>query len=159
GASVGGRVGHWERAVKWCRRRPAQAAQAAALVVVALLGLGGVIWQLLRAEEAKEVAIRERDAAQWQTYRANIAAATSALQLGNFTSAQAYLDAAAQKYRNWEWRHLFSRLDSSQRILRGHEDTVDAVAFSPDGTRLVSASWDGTARWRDLATGKAVRGP
>src|SRR5262249_14568096 len=142
-------VGGWERAAKWCRRRPAQAALAAALVAVTVLGLTGVIWQFL-------VAVRERDAAQWQTYRANIAAATSALQLGNFNTAQSYLEAAAAKYRNWEWRHLFSRLDSSQRVLRGHEDTVDAVAFSPDGTHLVSASWDLTVRRWDLATGKAV---
>src|SRR5262249_29193965 len=98
----------------------------------------------------------QRDAAQWQTYRANIAAATSALQLGNFNSAQGYLEATAEKYRNWEWRHLVSRLDSAQRVLRGHEGPVDAVAFSPDGTHLVSASHDLTVRWWDLATGKAV---
>jgi hypothetical protein len=91
-------VSGWERAAKWCRRRPALAALTATLVAVTLLGLAGVTWQLLRAEAAREVAIRERDAAQWQSYRANIAAATSALQLGNFTSAQAYLEATAEKY-------------------------------------------------------------
>jgi hypothetical protein len=61
---------------------------------VTVLGLTGVIWQLLRAEGAKEVAIRERDAAQWQTYRANIAAATSALP-PNWRTAAPYLTARA----------------------------------------------------------------
>jgi WD40 repeat protein len=149
-------VSAWERAAKWCRRRPAHATLAAALVAVTVLGLVGVIWQLLRVEAAKEVAVRERDTAQWLTYRANIAAALSALQLGNFNSAQGYLKAPAEKYRNWEWRYLFSRLDSAQQVLRGHEGPVDALAFSPDDTRLVSASWDGTVRWWDLATGKSV---
>jgi WD40 repeat protein len=36
------------------------------------------------------------------------------------------------------------------RALRGHEGAVEAVAFSPDGTRLVSSSQDGTLRmWTD----------
>jgi WD40 repeat protein len=110
-----------------------------------------VIWQLLRAEAAKESAIRERDAAQWQTYRADIAAASNALQLGNFHSAQSCLEAPAAKHRNWEWRHLSSRLDSSQLVLRGHEGTVQEVAFSPDGTKLVSCSGDHTVRiWDSL---------
>src|SRR5262249_61524864 len=42
-------VSGWERAAKWCRRRPGQAALAAALVVVTVLGLTAIIWQLLRA--------------------------------------------------------------------------------------------------------------
>ena len=40
--------------------------------------------------------------------------------------------------------------------LRGHEDTVWGAVFSPDGTRVVTASADGTARIWDASTGKEL---
>jgi WD40 repeat protein len=35
-------------------------------------------------------------------------------------------------------------------VLRGHEGPVTSAAFSPDGTRIVTASWDRTARVWDV---------
>jgi WD40 repeat protein/serine/threonine protein kinase len=43
--------------------------------------------------------------------------------------------------------------------LPGHVDTVFDLAFSHDGTRIVSTSGDFTARIWDVATGKMVLGP
>lgn len=46
-------------------------------------------------------------------------------------------------------------------MLRGHENWVSSAAFSPDGSRIVTGSWDTTARVWDAATGKelaALRG-
>jgi hypothetical protein len=40
--------------------------------------------------------------------------------------------------------------------LKGHEAAVNSAAFSPDGTRVVTASWDHTARVWDAATGAAI---
>jgi WD40 repeat protein len=40
--------------------------------------------------------------------------------------------------------------------LRGHEDRVLSVAFSPDGKRLATAGWGGTAIIWDAATGKDI---
>jgi WD40 repeat protein len=41
-------------------------------------------------------------------------------------------------------------------ILAGHTDRVEAVAFSPDGRRVLTGSFDNTARLWDPATGHVV---
>ena len=41
-------------------------------------------------------------------------------------------------------------------VLRGHEDAVFSAAFSPDGSRIVTASWDKTARIWDAASAKEI---
>lgn len=38
-----------------------------------------------------------------------------------------------------------------ERVLEGHTEPVVGLALSPDGTRLASAAWDGTARVWDLS--------
>ena len=46
-----------------------------------------------------------------------------------------------------------ARTESELHALEGHEDSVRAVRFSPDGTRIVTASVDETARIWDAGTG------
>ena len=43
------------------------------------------------------------------------------------------------------------------RTLAGHSEFVSSVAISADGTRVVSGSWDKTAKIWDMETGAEVR--
>jgi len=45
-------------------------------------------------------------------------------------------------------------VSSIRKILRGHARQVTSVAYSSDGTNLITASWDMTARIWDLTTGR-----
>jgi WD40 repeat protein len=49
-------VPFWERAWRWCRRHPAPAALTATIVLVAALGLAGILWQWDEAVKARDLA-------------------------------------------------------------------------------------------------------
>jgi serine/threonine-protein kinase len=59
-------VGTAERVVRWCRRKPAVAGLLAALLLVFLAGLVGVLWQWQRATDSAAKAEEDRDIAQQQ---------------------------------------------------------------------------------------------
>ena len=43
------------------------------------------------------------------------------------------------------------------RTFEGHSGWVTSVAFSPDGARVLSGSWDKTIKLWDAATGQLIR--
>jgi WD40 repeat protein len=48
---------------------------------------------------------------------------------------------------------------ASQTVMRGHTDTVAAVAYRPDSQQLATASWDATIRLWDPSTGQSMGKP
>jgi WD40 repeat protein/serine/threonine protein kinase len=159
--SVLGRLGRWAR-----RNRGV----AAALGVIALLLIGVAIASglaALRFERLADEADRRGQAERWQRYRANMTAAAVALQVPNTGVARRALVAAPEEYRGWEWLHFNGQLDDARAILRmpGAPPAVayapsgsilrQALAFSPDGKRIASASPEpGTVGIWDTATGR-----
>ena len=51
----------------------------------------------------------------------------------------------------WVWNVATAQVEQT---LEGHSSTVYSVAFSPDGERLASGSYDHTVRVWDVATGQ-----
>ena len=70
-----------------------------------------------RAEHYALQAIAEKREAQFQAYRARLAAAVAALSAHDVADAARQLEAAPAELRGWEWRHLHSRLDDSSSVI------------------------------------------
>lgn len=107
------------RLVRACRRRPLITLLLAFLTLSLFGGMSGVTWKWLEANEQRDRANAyaqqaddEKQAALYQAYRASLAA-SPALQNHDVADAARHLEAAPPALRDWEWRHLCSRLDDS----------------------------------------------
>jgi eukaryotic-like serine/threonine-protein kinase len=138
-------VGAAARLVRACRRRPLVASLIALFLVSLLGGVAGVTWKWLEANANAQQATAKAQEAQFQTYRARIAAAVAALSAHDVASAEHQLDAAPEDLRDWEWRHLQSRLDDSAAVIPVHAtnaglfgapDRLQAWAVTDAGLQL-----------------------
>jgi len=108
------------------------------------------------ARDAAEEAARKTAEARRQAYFASMAAAWSAAGRDEIASLRRFLDEAPAELRAFEWHHLDAIADLSQLVLRGHDGRVQQATFSPDGTKLLTSSMDGTARVWDTASGQQL---
>jgi WD40 repeat protein/predicted Ser/Thr protein kinase len=148
-----------ERVWLWSRRRPLLAALSGALFLAVVVGVAGILWEWRQAEwhargEEQQRKIAEQDAAETRLdlYAADVAVAAQAILDGHPGAARRTLArlrplSGARDLRGFEWYYLWHRSEGDQLVtLKGHQLTVDCVAFSRDGQRLATGSQDGTLR-------------
>ena len=149
-------IGFTGKAWRRCRRQPVRSSLAAALVVVLVAGIAGVLWQWRRAEHNAEAEAFQRQAGEVREYAANIALAQGLIQTHQFGRARDTLLARTpESYRGWEWGWLLRSCNQDLMTLSANPSIWPTASFSPDSRLLVTAGRDPLI-W-DLATGKPVR--
>jgi WD40 repeat protein len=138
-------IGAWEQAVKWARRNPAWA-----LLIMLLFVTPAVIIFLLLAGNSR---VRQAQSlTHLNLYAADMQGAQTALEEADLALARKILGNYAPRPgepdpRGFEWRYLSHRARSGQlRVLRGHSEPVNCLAFSKDGNWL-AASEAARAAW------------
>ncbi len=114
---------------KFTRRNKALVGGLAGVMAAVVLG---AIFSFLFAVRAND----ERREALAQTYRARLAAAVAALQGHDVADAARQLDEAPEVLRDWEWRHLKSRLDDSSAVIPAPSGSLPFLLRGPDGLRV-----------------------
>jgi WD40 repeat protein len=117
-----------------------------------------------RAEEGEREARRLQGEARQSLYGFRIHRAHQAWLSGDVATALELLDTergpsgpGQQDLRGWEWYYLSGLCRRGLITLKGHTDSVNSVAFSPDGASIVTGSTDATVRRWDAETGQLLQ--
>jgi WD40 repeat protein/serine/threonine protein kinase len=111
------------------------------------------------AEREKQAAKREKEAAEgekkareaerergveleYQLGISSMVLANAADENRDVQLAAERLDKVPEGQRGWEWHYLKRQVQGGIFTLYGHKSPVTSVAFSPDGTRIVTGSGD-----------------
>lgn len=133
---------------KFARRNRALVTGVAVAFLALAFGAAAALRTAIVAEHARADEQRLRAAAERQTYRACLVAASSALRHHEAAEARRRLEAAPVDLRGWEWRHLDSRVDDSLARLNVWFIPM-RVGLSPDGQIVVCSSSAGRVlAWR-----------
>jgi WD40 repeat protein/class 3 adenylate cyclase len=147
------------------RRGIVRTASLATVIVALVTGLAVVA--LHQSRKAKATALRESHERQRAEkgeaearrllYGANLNLAQQAWEQNNIDGLRQLLEETqASADRGFEWYYWQRQTHLALKTLRGHLEPVRSVAFSPDGQRIVTGSWDQTAKVWEAASGREL---
>ncbi|MBX3376065.1 MAG: protein kinase [Phycisphaeraceae bacterium] len=108
------------------------------------------------ARTAEAAAVKSLKEAEFNAYVANINLGRSAVESRDVAGAREALDRCPEELRAWEWSLLNGAVEYSIGGFTAHSGPVRFMQFSPDGTKLATASGDGTARVWDYLSGDMI---
>jgi WD40 repeat protein len=161
-------TGRAERLWRWCRRNPTVAALVAAVFFSLTAGTTAALYWAIRASRGERDALEQAEhrRAAWlrserQRYAAEINLAQQAWETAQPLQMRTLLAGLARQgegpdQRGFEWYWLDRLRQEELYTLGGHTEQVRALAMSPDGRWLVSASGKTIKLW-EVSTGREQR--
>ena len=168
----------WYQLQKFANRNRGLVAALLAIGVALLAGIAGTTFGLIRANEktalaedktreasdqrgkaleAEERAVAESQRARNSEADARFQLATARWEARRASDARGLLREIPDDYReSFEWRFCNRHFDGSDFTCYGHWKAVRSVAFSPDGTRVVTASDDQRIKIWDANSGREL---
>ena len=145
------------RAIKFVSRHRVAIAVASVLLLSLAGGLTATTYEAGLAAQQRDAALAAHYRLLTQTAAEHVKQAD--LPTGMGVILEVLGRAGRQQGYSPEALSVFQQaraVDAQLMALTGHAERVRSVAFSPDGGRLVTASYDGTARIWDAGTGREI---
>ncbi len=155
-------VGVLERVWLWSRRNPALSVLAASLVLALITGtIVSTAFALIASDRSRQ-ANRQAELAKRRLYDVRMTQVPGYRDNWNpdlflrTLNDELQVSQAGVDRRGFEWHYWRNKILTEVATLTGHSQRPWRVDFSPDGTRLLSASVDGSARVWATETGRSI---
>jgi tRNA A-37 threonylcarbamoyl transferase component Bud32 len=105
---------------------------------------------------ARAAAEQQREKFERFDYGRTMQVAYQEWRENNVPATVALLEDTRPDLRGWEWRYVHRLCHSDLLTLKGHTTSLTSASFSPDGSRIVTASLDKTAKLWDARNGTEI---
>jgi WD40 repeat protein/serine/threonine protein kinase len=137
-------------------------------LAIAIIVILAVAFFWIRGEKEKAVAAEkeariaesnekeQRQKAELENYFNVLTIAKQKISNLLIDQAESLLKQSPETLRGWEWGRLMQLCNLNLVNLKGHTGSIEALAFSPDGKRLVTGSRDQSAKIWEVETGNEL---